>query len=75
VGSGGEERRVVARGRDIYAVTAPLVVTVRRVVDRGDPRNVGFLTLLLFPWVIGRVGRVGSRRVRASRGRSARGGS
>ncbi|MQS07327.1 saccharopine dehydrogenase family protein [Streptomyces alkaliphilus] len=33
VGFGGEERRVVARGRDIYAVTAPLVVeAVERVL-------------------------------------------
>ncbi|MEV6909389.1 saccharopine dehydrogenase NADP-binding domain-containing protein [Amycolatopsis sp. NPDC051071] len=34
VRSGGEERRIVARGQDIYAVTAPLVVeAVERVLD------------------------------------------
>ncbi len=34
VRSGGEERRIVARGQDIYAVTAPLVVeAVQRVLD------------------------------------------
>jgi NAD(P)-dependent dehydrogenase (short-subunit alcohol dehydrogenase family) len=33
--SGGEERRVVARGRDIYAITAPLVVeAAQHVVSR-----------------------------------------
>lgn len=34
VRSGGEERRIVAQGRDIYAITAPLVVeAVQRVLD------------------------------------------
>ncbi|MFD5096826.1 saccharopine dehydrogenase family protein [Amycolatopsis thailandensis] len=34
VRSGGEERRIVAQGQDIYAITAPLVVeAVQRVLD------------------------------------------
>jgi Saccharopine dehydrogenase NADP binding domain len=39
--SGGEERRAVASGQDIYAVTAPLVVeAVRRLLD-GATRTTG----------------------------------
>ena len=35
VRKGGEERRAVARGRDIYAITAPIVVeATQRVVNR-----------------------------------------
>jgi NAD(P)-dependent dehydrogenase (short-subunit alcohol dehydrogenase family) len=38
--SGGEERRAVARGRDIYAITAPLVVeAAQRVVTRHAERT------------------------------------
>ncbi|MFC1405021.1 MULTISPECIES: trans-acting enoyl reductase family protein [Streptacidiphilus] len=41
VRSGDSERRAVARGRDIYAVTAPLVVeAVERILD-GQSRTVG----------------------------------
>ncbi|MEV0842619.1 saccharopine dehydrogenase NADP-binding domain-containing protein [Actinocatenispora sera] len=41
VHAGGTQRRAVARGQDIYAVTAPLVVeAVRRVLD-GETRTVG----------------------------------
>ncbi|MHA7960333.1 saccharopine dehydrogenase family protein [Streptomyces sp. L500] len=41
VRSGGTERRAVARGRDIYAVSAPLAVeAVRRVLD-GRARRAG----------------------------------
>ncbi|GAB3673666.1 saccharopine dehydrogenase NADP-binding domain-containing protein [Actinocorallia lasiicapitis] len=39
--SGGDERRAVARGRDIYAITAPLVVeAVQRILD-GRVRATG----------------------------------
>ncbi|MDG9715460.1 trans-acting enoyl reductase family protein [Streptomyces sp. DH24] len=41
VRSGGAERRAVARGRDIYAVTAPLVVEAVRRVLAGRTRTVG----------------------------------
>ena len=38
VRAGGAERRVVARGQDIYAVSAPLAVeAVDRILDRPDP--------------------------------------
>lgn len=41
VRSGGRERRAVARGQDIYAVTAPLVVeAVSRILD-GRTRTLG----------------------------------
>jgi hypothetical protein len=37
VRKGGDERRAVARGRDIYAITAPLVVeAARRLLDGVD---------------------------------------
>ncbi|MFJ6833032.1 saccharopine dehydrogenase family protein [Streptomyces sp. NPDC091209] len=41
VRSGGAERRAVARGRDIYAVTAPLVVEAVGRVLTGRTRTVG----------------------------------
>ncbi|GAA3150417.1 saccharopine dehydrogenase NADP-binding domain-containing protein [Planomonospora alba] len=41
VRSGGEERRVTARGRDIYAVTAPLVVEAVDRILTGRTRTVG----------------------------------
>jgi short subunit dehydrogenase-like uncharacterized protein len=41
VRSGGSERRAVARGRDIYAVTAPLVVEAVDRVLTGRTRTVG----------------------------------
>ncbi|SHF57216.1 saccharopine dehydrogenase family protein [Streptoalloteichus hindustanus] len=41
VRSGGRERRAVARGRDIYAVTAPLVVEAVDRVLTGRTRTVG----------------------------------
>ncbi|MFI8930880.1 saccharopine dehydrogenase family protein [Streptomyces sp. NPDC053474] len=41
VRSGGRERRAVARGRDIYAVTAPLVVEAVRRVLTGQVRAQG----------------------------------
>ncbi|PWS44038.1 saccharopine dehydrogenase [Streptomyces sp. ZEA17I] len=41
VRSGGAERRVVARGQDIYAVTAPLVVEAVERVLTGRTRAVG----------------------------------
>lgn len=41
VRSGGEERRAVARGRDIYAVTAPLVVEALDRILTGRTRTVG----------------------------------
>jgi hypothetical protein len=38
--SGGAERRAVARGRDIYAITAPIVVeAAQRVVTRHSERT------------------------------------
>ncbi|MEI5525223.1 saccharopine dehydrogenase NADP-binding domain-containing protein [Streptomyces brasiliscabiei] len=44
VRSGGVERRAVARGQDIYAVSAPLAVeAVRRVVE-GRTKGVGVLS-------------------------------
>lgn len=41
VRSGGTERRAVARGRDIYAVTAPLAVEAVRRILTGRTRTVG----------------------------------
>lgn len=41
VRSGDEERRAVARGQDIYAVTAPLVVEAVHRVLTGQTRTVG----------------------------------
>ncbi|URN15050.1 MULTISPECIES: saccharopine dehydrogenase family protein [Streptomyces] len=41
VRSGGEERRAVASGRDIYAVSAPLVVEAVHRVLTGRTRTVG----------------------------------
>ncbi|WP_405596551.1 MULTISPECIES: saccharopine dehydrogenase family protein [unclassified Streptomyces] len=41
VRSGGAERRAVARGQDIYAVTAPLVVEALERVLSGRTRTVG----------------------------------
>jgi hypothetical protein len=41
VRSGGRERRAVARGRDIYAVTAPLVVEAVDRVLTGRTRTSG----------------------------------
>jgi len=40
----GMERRAVARGRDIYAITAPLVVEAARRVLDGQVRSTGALT-------------------------------
>ncbi|MEU8615191.1 saccharopine dehydrogenase, partial [Actinoplanes sp. NPDC048791] len=39
--SGGEERRVVASGRDIYAVTAPLVVEAAARIVAGEGASAG----------------------------------
>ncbi|MFD8499179.1 saccharopine dehydrogenase family protein [Amycolatopsis sp. NPDC059657] len=41
VRSGGEERRIVARGQDIYAVTAPLAVEAVRRILAGQNRVNG----------------------------------
>ncbi|WP_405651295.1 saccharopine dehydrogenase family protein [Streptomyces sp. NBC_00019] len=41
VRSGGTERRAVARGRDIYAVTAPLAVEAVHRILTGQTRTVG----------------------------------
>ncbi|HEX2442573.1 MAG TPA: saccharopine dehydrogenase NADP-binding domain-containing protein [Vicinamibacterales bacterium] len=41
---GRQERRVVARGRDIYAVTAPIVVEAAERVVAGASRRTGVLT-------------------------------
>ncbi|MFC5835221.1 saccharopine dehydrogenase family protein [Nonomuraea insulae] len=41
VRSGGDERRAVARGRDIYAVTAPLVVEATDRILTGRTRTAG----------------------------------
>jgi hypothetical protein len=41
VRSGGRERRAVARGRDIYAVTAPLVVEAVDRILTGRTRTTG----------------------------------
>jgi len=43
VRSGQAERRAVARGRDIYAVTAPLVVEAAQRVVTGHAERVGVL--------------------------------
>jgi hypothetical protein len=40
---GSEERRVIARGRDIYAVTAPIVVEATERVVNGLSRKTGVL--------------------------------
>ena len=39
--SGGSERRAVARGQDIYAVTAPLAVEAVGRILSGRTRTVG----------------------------------
>jgi hypothetical protein len=44
VRSGGEERRASARGRDIYAVSAPLVVEAVRRILSGRTRATGVTT-------------------------------
>lgn len=44
VRSGGAERRAVASGQDIYAITAPLVVEATERVVSGRVRNAGVLT-------------------------------
>jgi hypothetical protein len=41
VRSGGSERRAVARGQDIYAVTAPLAVEAVHRILTGQTRAVG----------------------------------
>lgn len=41
VRSGGAERRAVARGRDIYAITAPLAVEAVHRILTGQTRTVG----------------------------------
>jgi hypothetical protein len=41
VRAGGVERRAVARGRDIYAVTAPLAVEAVRRLLAGQTRTTG----------------------------------
>ena len=41
VRSGGVERRAFARGRDIYAVTAPLVAEAVQRILAGQPRTTG----------------------------------
>jgi hypothetical protein len=38
---GNEERRVIAAGRDIYAVTAPIVVEAAERILTGDMRATG----------------------------------
>jgi len=38
---GDEERRIVARGRDIYAITAPIVVEAMERIVRGESRTKG----------------------------------
>lgn len=44
VSNGAEKRRIVARGRDIYAITAPIVVEAVERVLRGDSRVAGALS-------------------------------
>ncbi|MBV1850488.1 saccharopine dehydrogenase family protein [Catellatospora tritici] len=44
VRSGGAQRRVVARGQDIYAVTAPLVVEAVHRILTGQTSKVGVLS-------------------------------
>lgn len=44
VARGGETRRLVARGRDIYAITAPLVVEAAERILSGRCAGVGALT-------------------------------
>jgi hypothetical protein len=44
VRSGGAERRAVARGQDIYAVTAPLVVEAVHRILTGRARATGVLS-------------------------------
>jgi hypothetical protein len=41
VRSGGVERRAIARGRDIYAVTAPLVAEAVQRILAGQARTTG----------------------------------
>lgn len=41
---GNEERRAVASGRDIYALTAPLVVEARERVVRGEVKTAEVFT-------------------------------
>ncbi len=43
VRKGGEERRATARGRDIYAVTAPLVVEAATRIVAGSGRSAGVM--------------------------------
>jgi hypothetical protein len=45
VRNGGEERRVTASGRDIYATTAPIVVEAVEYVCRGVQQHAGTLAL------------------------------
>ncbi|KZB88587.1 saccharopine dehydrogenase family protein [Amycolatopsis regifaucium] len=44
VRSGGEERRIVARGQDIYAITAPLVVEAAQRVLDGRAKATGVVS-------------------------------
>ncbi|MFJ8914328.1 saccharopine dehydrogenase family protein [Amycolatopsis sp. NPDC102389] len=44
VRSGGEERRIVARGQDIYAITAPLVVEAAERVLDGRTKATGVVS-------------------------------
>jgi hypothetical protein len=44
VRSGGAERRAVARGRDIYAVTAPLAVEAVHRILTGRTRTAGVVS-------------------------------
>jgi hypothetical protein len=41
---GNEERRAIARGRDIYAFTAPLVVEAMGRVVAGEVKSAGVFT-------------------------------
>jgi hypothetical protein len=41
VRTGGEEGRATARGRDIYAITAPLAVGAVRRILAGEARSTG----------------------------------
>jgi short subunit dehydrogenase-like uncharacterized protein len=45
VASGGRQRRAVAQGRDIYAVSAPLVVEAAQRLLAGTPGRTGALSL------------------------------
>lgn len=44
VRSGGMERRAVARGRDIYAITAPIIVEAMQRILSGQVNKVGVAT-------------------------------